>query len=90
MICKGVGIGLKLDPTDGEVVVVLSLHDDEDADDAAGIILLTPERAAQLSMSMMVQATTAQNITEEVMSTPMDDRPAKVAEIVERLNRGMN
>jgi hypothetical protein len=90
MLCKGVGLGLTLDPETGEVVVVLSLHDGDAMSDDASIIVLTPQRAAEVAMSLLARASTGQEMINEIEGTPMDDRPAAIARIVERLHSEKN
>jgi hypothetical protein len=89
MLCRGVGVGLTLDP-DGEVGVILSLHDEEGDDEATGFIVLMPERAAEIGLGLLARASEGQNILNEILSTPMDDREAAIARIVERLHGTLN
>ena len=74
MLCRGVGVGLTLDPEDGEVGVILSLHDEEEGEEATGFIVLAPERAAEVGLSMLARASEGQNILNEILTTPPDDR----------------
>lgn len=92
MICNGVGVGLMLDPEDGEVCIVLSLfHTEEDADnEPRDLIRLMPDRAAAIGLDLLARASTGQQIVAEIMNTPMDDRPATIAKIVARLHGGFN
>jgi hypothetical protein len=90
MLCKGVGIGTTLNPESGEVGVMLSLHDEDGDDHARGWIVLEPQRAVEISMALMARASEAHRMLEEIMNTPMDDRPAKVAQIVARLHGPIN
>ena len=90
MLCKGVGVGITLNPESGDVGVMLSLHDEEADDDARGFIILTPERAVEIGLGMLSRAADVHKMVEEIMSTPMDDRPAKIASIVERMHGPAN
>ena len=90
MLCKGVGVGLTLNPEDGEVAIILSLHDEEETDEAIGVIALPPERAAEVGLSLMARAAEGQSLISEILSTPMDDRDATIARIVERLHGTLN
>lgn len=91
MLCRGVGVGLTLDPKGGEVGIILSLHDEEEeTDDATGFIVLPPERAAEIGLSLLARASEGQHLIVEIMSTPMDDRDATIARIVERLHGTLN
>jgi hypothetical protein len=92
MLCRGVGVGLTLDPDEGVVGVILSLHDEEDGDDAAtgGFIVLPPERAVEIGMGLLARAAEGQELINEIASTPMDDRSAVIAKIVGRLHGNLN
>jgi hypothetical protein len=90
MLCKGVGVGITLNPEDGDVGVMLSLHDEEGDDDARGFIILTAERSVEIALGMMQRAAEVHKLEEEIMGTPMDDRAAKVAKIVERMHGPAN
>lgn len=90
MLCRGVGVGLTLNPDDGEVGIILSLHDEEETDDATGFIVLPPERAAEIGLSMLARASEGQGILVEIMSAPPDDRKEVIARIVERLHGSLN
>jgi hypothetical protein len=90
MICNGVGVGLMLDPEEGEVCIVLSLFHNEDQDEPAEFIRLTPERSAAVGLDLLARASAGQEIVNEIMNTPMDDRPAAIAKIVARLHGGFN
>lgn len=91
MLCRGVGVGLTLDPDDGQVGVILSLHDEEDDDDAnGGFIVLPPERAVEVGMGLLARAAEGQELVNEITATPPDDRGAVIAKIVERLHGTLN
>jgi hypothetical protein len=90
MLCRGVGVGLTLNPDDGEVAIILSLHDEEGTDEAVGLIALPPERAVEIGLSMLARAAEGQNLISEILGTPMDDRDAAIARIVERLHGTLN
>jgi hypothetical protein len=90
MLCKGVGVGLTVNPEDGQVGVMLSLHDEETDDDARGFIVLPVERALEIATSIMARAAEGHQLWNEIMATPMDDRPAAVARIVERMHGPAN
>lgn len=90
MLCKGVGIGTTLNPENGDVGVMLSLHDEDGDDHARGFIVLEPQRAVEIAIALMARAAEAQKMLEEIMSTPMDDRPAKVAQVVARMHGPTN
>lgn len=85
MLCKGVGVGLTLNPEDGDVGVMLSLHDEEGDEDAASFIVLPVERAIEIASGIMVRAAEARKLEAEILGTPMDDRQATVDRIVARL-----
>ena len=92
MLCRGVGVGLTLDPDSGEVGVILSLHDEEDGNDdpTGGFIVLPPERAVEIGMGLLARASESQALIDEISATPLDDRSATVAKIVGRLHGGLN
>ena len=90
MLCKGVGVGLTLDPGDGEVGVILSLHDEEDETDAVGMIVLPPDRAAEVGLGLLARASEGQNIINELLATPPDDREETIAKIIQRLHGSLN
>lgn len=90
MLCRGVGVGITLNPEDGAAGVMLSLHDEEGDDDAESFILLTPERAVEISMALMARASEVHKLLEEIQGTPMDDRPAAIARVVDRLHGPTN
>ena len=90
MLCKGVGVGITLNPESGEAGVMLSLHDEEGDDDAAAFILLTPERSVEVALGLMARGSEVQRLLDEIRSTPMDDRSAAIARIVDRLHGPAN
>ena len=90
MLCKGVGVGLTVNPEDGQIGVMLSLHDEEHDDDARGFIVLPIDRAIEIATGMMQRAAEGHQLRTEIMDTPMDDRPAAIKRIVERLHGPVN
>lgn len=90
MLCKGVGVGLTVNPEDGQVGVMLSLHDEEDDKDARGFIVLPVDRAAEIAAGMMMRASEGRQLQAEIENTPMDDRPAAVQRIVDRMHGPIN
>ena len=90
MLCKGVGVGLTVNPEDGQVGVMLSLHDEEADEDAASFIVLPVDRAIEIAAGMMARAAEGHQLRTEIMETPMDDRAATIARIVERMHGPIN
>ena len=91
MLCKGVGVGITLNPESGQAGVMLSLHDEEGNDDnPESFIILTAERAVEVAMGLMARGSEVHKMVEEIMNTPMDDRPAAIARVVDRLHGSAN
>lgn len=90
MLCKGVGVGITLNPEDGRVGVILSLHDEDGDDDPRSFIVLEIERAVEIASGLMVRAAEANKLANEIMETPMDDRPAAITRIMDRLHGPAN
>jgi hypothetical protein len=90
MICKGIGVGLTLNPEGGEVGVMLSLHDEEGDEDARGWIVLPVDKAMEIASSMVARAWEGRRLEIEIQSTPMDDRDAVIEKIVDRMHGPTN
>lgn len=90
MECKGVGLGLLLDPDDGEVRVFISLHAEEEDSEPVGMIAMPLEKAGQVSAGLIARLLEANAIHQEIQGTPPSDRQAAVQRIMARMSSGHN
>ena len=91
MICTGVGTGLTIHPETGEIGVILSLHEvDGLNEEPSAMINLPPERALEIANSLIARAHEGTMLTFEIANTPLDDRDATIAKVVDRLYRPLN
>ena len=89
MDCKGVGLGILINPENGEVGIYLSLHEEEEGPAAAQIVLPL-ERGASISASLITRLLEAKSVENEIQDYPPDDRADGVRRIMERLSSGLN
>ena len=87
--CKGVGLGILINPENGDVGIFLSLHEEEEGPAVAQIILPL-ERGAQISASFMARLLEAKGVEDEIQGYAPDDREEAVRRIMERMSSGLN
>ena len=86
--CSNVGVAIRFLPDDGEIRVVLTMHDDDG--EPFGWVLLPSHNAAEIGAALMNRALEVRAMELEVESTPMDDRPAKFTSIIDRMQSPTN
>ena len=87
--CSTIGVAYSFHPETGAVVLLFTMHDDEN--NVVAWMHMPVETATNYTMSVAARTFEAKQLEDEVQGTPMDDRPAKIKSIhEERLYSGTN
>jgi len=86
--CSTIGVAYNFNPETGQVVLLFTLHDDDNT--VVAWMHMPVEKAVMYAMSVTARTFEAKQIEDEVQNTPLDDRPEKIKAIHERLYRGAN
>ena len=84
---NNVSVSLRMGEFDGDVKVILGIHDD---DEETAFIAIPWQIAAQVSVALAARAVEGQALEAEIQAIPMDDRPEKLPHIWDRLNSQAN
>ena len=86
--CSNVGVAINFNPEREMIRVVLTMHDGEG--ETVGWVMLPSNKAAEIGAALMNRSMEVGAMEYELAATPMDDRPAKLTNLIERMQSPLN